>query len=147
MARDIGWEAMQAAIPEELIEKTMEPTLSLRLKNGSTILLGGAEDVDTWRGFALRGVVLDEFAHYDFDVWHHVVAPCVADLRGWALFLTTARPDGSLGPCYDRISYELQPIYRYTSLQGGNVWGERVEEARKTLARRAFKVEFEAAMM
>jgi hypothetical protein len=147
MAKDTGWEAMQAAIPDELIEETLHSTLSLKLKNGSTIQMGSAENVDALKASALRGVVLDEFALYDKDVWRCVIAPSIADLRGWALFLTTARPDGSLGPYYDSIGYKLQPIYRYASLQGGNISEERVEEARKTLSRQAFKVEFEAAMM
>ncbi len=147
MTEDIGWAAMRAIIPGELIEKTMQSTLSLKLKNGSTIHLGDAENVDACRGFALRGVVLDEFAHYEKDVWRCVIAPSIADLRGWALFLTTARPDGSLGPCYDSIGYKLQPIYRYGSSRGKNISDGNVEEARKTLSRQAFKVEFEAAMM
>ena len=147
MAEDIGWAAMRAIIPGELIEKITQSTLSLKLKNGSTIHLGDTENVDAWRGFALRGVVLDEFALYDKDVWRCVIAPSIADLRGWALFLTTARLDGSLGPCYDSIGYKLQPIYRYGSSRGKNISDGNVEEARKTLSRQAFKVEFEAAMM
>jgi hypothetical protein len=147
MAKDIGWEAMRAAIPDELIEETLHSTLSLKLKNGSTIQMGSVQVPFYWKGTALCGVVLDEFAQYDFDVWSSIVKSCVADLQGWALFLTTGMEGGSLGPCYEHMSYDLQPIYRYTSLQGGNTSEERVEEARKTLSRQAFRVEFEAAMM
>ena len=60
--RDICWDMLTQQIPREYIAKTNETSLTVTLKNGSSISIKGAEKHDNLRGRAIDFVVLDEFA-------------------------------------------------------------------------------------
>jgi hypothetical protein len=55
------------------------------------------------RGRSLAGVVLDEAAFMDAEVWFEVIRPALADKQGWALFIST--PDGTASWFYDLWCY------------------------------------------
>jgi hypothetical protein len=57
-----------------------------------------AENVDAIRNRKIAGIVIDEAAWFDLEyAWTAVIMPALADLHGWALFLSTpnAGPDGN----------------------------------------------------
>lgn len=64
----------------------------MQLINGSKVQAASAECADSVRGSGFDGVVLDEAAFMDQNVWHDVVRPAIEDRGGWATFITT--PNG-----------------------------------------------------
>ena len=70
-----------------------ESELWIRLTtNGAMIRCYGADNPDAMRGVRLDGVVLDEVAQMDPEVWDDVIQPALSDRLGWALFIGT--PNG-----------------------------------------------------
>ena len=63
--------------------------LSISLPNGAKIRLFGADNPHTLRGLYFDGVVLDEPAQMRDNLWDEVVLPCLADRKGWAVFIGT----------------------------------------------------------
>ena len=89
MAKDIVWKIFKELVPLAWIKSKNESDLKLELVNGSTIELKGTENATALRGRSLSGVVLDEAAFMDKDVWFEVIRPALADKRGWALFISS----------------------------------------------------------
>ena len=89
MAKDIAWKALKRLVPRAWIKSKNETDLKLELVNGSTIELKGVENAMALRGRSLAGVVLDEAAFMDSEVWFEVIRPALADKQGWALFIST----------------------------------------------------------
>jgi hypothetical protein len=69
MAKDIAWKALKRLVPRAWIKSKNETDLKLELVNGSTIELKGVENAMALRGRSLAGVVLDEAAFMDSEVW------------------------------------------------------------------------------
>ena len=99
MAKDIAWKELKRLVPKVWIKAKNETDLRLDLINGSSIELKGTENAMALRGRSLAGVVLDEAAFMDRDVWAEVNRPALADKQGWALFIST--PDGTASWFYD----------------------------------------------
>lgn len=81
-------------LPSHLIVKKNETDLTIQLFNGSEIALKGAENKDSLRGVGLKGVVLDEYAQMDRDVWEAIIGPTLLDNPvepGWAIFIGTPK--------------------------------------------------------
>ncbi len=101
------------------------------------------------RGRSLAGVVLDEAAFMDSEVWFEVIRPALADKQGWALFIST--PDGTASWFYDLWCFCEEDKtgdwirWCYTTIQGGNVPAHEIEAARAQLDARTFRQEFEAS--
>ncbi len=100
------------------------------------------------RGRSLAGVVLDEAAFMDAEVWFEVIRPALADKQGWALFIST--PDGTASWFYDLWCYAVEADkdwkrWQFTTIDGDNVPPEEIEAARGQLDSRTFRQEFEAS--
>ena len=163
MAKDIAWDTYKAIIPERWVRKKNESNLRIDLINGSKIYLKGSEDPDALRGPALNGCVLDECAFQEEYTWRSVIRPALSDRNGWALFTTTPSPEGTAGwfyemilllknaemadPGLERLDPQQWTLYEYTSLQGGNIPAQEIEEARRTLAPEVFEREYEAKIL
>ena len=149
MAKDIAWKALKKLVPKIWIQSKNETDLRLDLINGSSIELKGTENAMALRGRSLSGVVLDEAAFMDSEVWFEVIRPALADKQGWALFIST--PDGTASWFYDLWCYvpddptEEWKRWCYTTIEGGNVPAHEVEAARAQLDERTFRQEFEAS--
>lgn len=55
------------------------------------IMLLGAENPNAIRGIYLDGVILDEYADMNPEVWSMVVRPALSDRLGWAIFIGTPK--------------------------------------------------------
>ena len=100
------------------------------------------------RGRSLSGVVLDEAAFMDPEVWFEVIRPSLADKQGWALFIST--PDGTASWFYDLWCYAEEAEkdwkrWQFTTIDGDNVPPAEIEAARGQLDSRTFRQEFEAS--
>ena len=149
MAKDIAWKELKRLVPKIWVQSKNETDLRLELINGSTIELKGTENAMALRGRSLAGVVLDEAAFMDRDVWAEVIRPALADKQGWALFIST--PDGTASWFYDmwcfcgEQEWDDWQRWSFTTIEGGNVAKEEVEAARGQLDARTFRQEFEAS--
>ena len=149
MAKDIAWKTMKQLVPQPWVKNKNESDLKIELVNGSTIELKGTENAMALRGRSLAGVVLDEAAFMDAEVWFEVIRPALADKQGWALFIST--PDGTASWFYDLWCYvpddptDDWKRWQFTTIQGDNVPKEEIEAAREQLDRRTFRQEFEAS--
>ena len=148
MAKDIAWKVMKKLVPRAWIKSKNETDLKIELVNGSTIELKGTENAMALRGRSLAGVVLDEAAFMDPEVWFEVIRPALADKQGWALFIST--PDGTASWFYDLWCYCEEgdsdwSRWQFTTIEGDNVPPEEIEAARAQLDSRTFRQEFEAS--
>jgi hypothetical protein len=148
MAKDIAWKVMKKLVPKAWIKSKNETDLKIELVNGSTIELKGTENAMALRGRSLAGVVLDEAAFMDAEVWFEVIRPALADKQGWALFIST--PDGTASWFYELWQYADSgdtdwSRWQFTTIEGDNVPPEEIEAARAQLDARTFRQEFEAS--
>ena len=148
MAKDIAWKVMKKLVPKAWIKSKNETDLKIELVNGSTIELKGTENAMALRGRSLAGVVLDEAAFMDREVWFEVIRPALADKQGWALFIST--PDGTASWFYDMWCYCEEgdkdwARWQFTTIDGDNVPAAEIEAARGQLDPRTFRQEFEAS--
>ena len=149
MAKDIAWKELKKLVPKVWVKSKNETDLRIELINDSVIELKGTENAMALRGRSLAGVVLDEAAFMDRDVWAEVIRPALADKQGWALFIST--PDGTASWFYDmwcfcgEQEWDDWQRWSFTTIEGGNVKKEEVEAARGQLDPRTFRQEFEAS--
>ena len=147
MAKQIMWVWLKEYAPKSYIKKTNESDMLMEFKNGSTIYLKSAENYDSLRGLSLSFVVLDEVADIAPECWSLVVRPALSDQEGDALFIGT--PKGT-NHFYDwwlqgKGSRKAWKSWAYTTLEGGNVSQEEVEESKRDLSPRDFQQEYMAS--
>ena len=150
-AKEIAWDMLIATIPYEYVIKTNETSLTIKLINGSTISLKGAEKPNNLRGRALDFVVLDEFADMRPEAWFEVLRPSLSDRHSEdsptrALFIGTPKGRNHF---YDLWAKGIDGAdewdsFQYTTIEGGNVSASEIEQARSDLDERTFKQEYEA---
>ena len=151
MAKGIVWRKLKHRLQDlRWIEKVNESELTIYLKNGSEIALKGAENADSLRGRAIDFLVMDEFADIDSEAFYEVLRPTLADTQGHALF--TGTPKGIGNWSYDIYQMATEDpehwaSWSFTTLEGGFVSAEEIEEARKLLDARTFQQEFEATFV
>lgn len=92
-SKQIMWQMIRDVLPTHAISRTNETELKIELKNGSQILLKGAEDPDSLRGVRIDFCVFDEVAFIDkwAAVWK-VVRPTLVDSKASCWFIST--PNG-----------------------------------------------------
>lgn len=143
-AKDIAWQMLLDTIPEQYITKRNESELTLRLLNGSSISLKGAENFDALRGRSLDFVVLDEMADMRPEAWFEVIRPSLSDRQGGALFIGTPKGRNHFYDLWTKGADKEDDWYsfQYTTLDGGNVPSEEIEQAKRDLDERTFRQEY-----
>ena len=147
MAKEICWSKLKEVLNDfNWIEDINETTLTVRLKkSNSMISLKGCENYDNLRGSGLNFLILDEFADIDKKTWFEVLRASVSDTLGNVLMCGTPRG-------YGNWSYEMYlkgkqdkewDSFQFTTLQGGMVNKEELEQAKLDLDIRTFRQEFE----
>jgi len=145
MAKGIVWDQLKGKLKDlRWIEASNEAELKLRLKNGSVIHLKGADNPDSLRGVGLDFIVLDEFQDITPETWTSVLRPTLSDKGGKAMFLGTPRGVGSWShEMYTMATAtENWSAWTYTTLDGGNVPSEEIEEARRDMDLKTFEQEY-----
>jgi len=149
-AKEIAWDMLTSQIPREYVGKTNETSLSITLKNGSTIALKGAEKPDNLRGRSLDFVVLDEFADMRKEAWYEVIRPSLSDRQGSAaLFIGTPKGRNHFYDLYGKgvDKDDGWQSYQYTTIEGGNVPPEEIASAKADLDERTFEQEYGAKFL
>ena len=148
-AKTICWADLKEILSKfNWIEDTNESDLSITIKQtGSKIWLKGADNYDNLRGVGVDFLCLDEFADIPAKAWNEVLRASIADTLGKVLFLGTPRGFGNWA--YDLFTREQLDkewkSFKYTTLQGGIVGKEEIQQARKDLDIRTFRQEYEAS--
>ena len=152
MAKEICWSDLKQLLSQyNWIEDINETTLTITIrKTNSIISLKGAENFDNLRGSGINFLILDEFADIDKRTWTEVLRASISDKysNGRVLFCGTPRGFGNW-------SYELYlkgqnddpewQSYQFTTLEGGMVSKQELDQARSDLDIRTFRQEFEAS--
>ena len=92
-AKSIMWEMLSDIIPGEAILKRNETELVIKLRNGSEILLKGADNPDSLRGVRIDFAIFDEVAFFErWDEAWKVIRPTLMDSQAEVWFIST--PNG-----------------------------------------------------
>ena len=146
-ARDIMWQAL-LEVGHPVISSSHVNNLQIKLVNGITIALKGADRPETMRGVSLYYLVMDEYADMKPEVWEQILRPALADLKGEALFIGT--PMGR-NHFYDLHQYasisndEDWQGYHFTSYDNPLLDNAEIEAAKKSMSAFSFRQEFMAS--
>lgn len=126
-----------------------EQSLTVKLRNGCSVSLKGAQNPDRLRGPGLDGLIIDEFADIPPKAWDEVLRPMLADKGGWAWFIGTPKGRNHFYDLYqkvgDRVSAgEDWSRFQFTTREGGWVPQDEIERALTEMDERSFRQEFEA---
>ena len=146
-ARDIMWgDLLDLAHP--IISGSHVNNMQIKLINGATISLKGADRPDTMRGVSLKFLVMDEYADMKPSVWEEVLRPALADQKGSALFIGTPKGRNHFYELYKYAELENDPTYRgwhFTSYDNPLLDPEEINVAKKSMSSYAFRQEFMAS--
>lgn len=92
-AKMVAWEYLKYYTRNIRAKDPMESELSVQLINGAVVRLYGADNPDALRGTYHDGVILDEYGDMPPRLFGEVIAPALADRKGWVVFIGT--PKGS----------------------------------------------------
>ena len=146
-AKQIVWDKLKHRLMDlRWVDRINESDLTIRLINGSSISLRGADNPDSLRGVGLDFIVMDEFAMIDSKAWYEVLRPTLSDQAGHALFISTPMGTGNWAKdLFDQsISNTDWASWQYTTLEGGNVPLSEILSAKQDMDERTFRQEYEA---
>ena len=133
-AKLIAWDYLKRFTQPIPGTKHNESDLTVTLPNKAVIRIFGADNPDSLRGMYFDGVVLDEVAQMKPDVWDEIIAPALADRKGFAVFIGT--PKG-----LNRF-YEL-----YQSALKDSAWHAELVDITNTDALDAEEIELQRKIM
>lgn len=139
------WRDLKKAVGGIATDKS-EVERRVELPGGGSITVKSADNPDSLRGPGLDGVVIDEAAFCDEEVWTKAIPPTIADKLGWAMLLTT--PNG-LNWFHDLFQTacgdsEWDVFHRPTS-DNPIISADELAAARRRMPLAAFLQEHEAA--
>ena len=146
-ARDIIWQ-MLLELAHPVIESSHVNNMQIKLVNGSTISLKGADRPETMRGVSLKFVVLDEYADMKPQVFEQILRPALADLKGKALFIGTPMGRNHFYDLYEYGSTGKDSSFKswhFTSFDNPLLDPQEIELAKQSMSSFAFRQEFLAS--
>ena len=147
-AKMVSWSILKDVFAGKQVSIN-ETELSITLDNGAKIELKGADKPDSLRGVSTTMVVMDEYAFMKENVWGEIIQPTLAETQGTALFVGT--PSG-LNHFYDlyvkgQSTNSDYKSWQFTTLEGGFISEDEVENAKKNLDKRTFDQEYLASFL
>jgi len=146
-ARDIMWQTL-LELGHPVISGSHINNLQIKLVNGATISLKGADRPETMRGVSLKFLVMDEYADMKPDVWEQILRPALADQKGQAMFIGTPMGRNHFYELYKYAELGDDPTYRgwhFTSYDNPLLDSEEIDMAKKSMSSYAFRQEFMAS--
>ena len=146
-ARDIMWQTL-LELAHPIVSNAHINNLQIKLVNGATISLKGADRPETMRGVSLKFLVMDEYADMKPEVFEQILRPALADQKGAALFIGT--PMGR-NHFYDLYKYaeleddESYTAWHFTSYDNELLDPDEIDLAKKSMSSYAFRQEFMAS--
>mgnify|MGYP001356186282 FL=1 len=152
MAKDIVWnDLVERMTKHKWVKKINHSDLKITLRNGSEISLRGADNENSLRGVGLDFLVMDEFADIKEHAYTEVLRPTLSDKgrMGAALFCGTPRGYGNWS--YNLFTREKDDdqwqSFQFTTLDGGQVSKQEIEQAKSDLDERTFAQEYQASFV
>lgn len=145
-ARDIMWQQL-LELAHPVISGSHVNNMQIKLVNGSTISLKGADRPETMRGVALKFLVLDEYADIKPQVFEQILRPALADLKGKAIFIGTPKGRNHFYDLY-KMGQKGEgdwKAWHFTSLDNPLLDPEEIEIAKASMSSFAFRQEFMAS--
>ena len=146
-ARDIMWQTL-LELGNPVIVSSHINNLQIKLINGATISLKGADRPETMRGVSLKFLVMDEYADMKPEVFEQILRPALADQKGNALFIGTPMGRNHFYELYQYAELEDDPTYKawhFTSYDNPLLDSEEINVAKKSMSSYAFRQEFMAS--
>lgn len=146
-ARDIMWQTL-LEVGHPVITGSHINNLQIRLVNGATISLKGADRPETMRGVSLKFLVMDEYADMKPEVWEQILRPALADQKGNALFIGTPMGRNHFYELYKAADSGDDPTmtaFHYTSYDNPLLDPEEINAAKKSMSSFSFRQEFMAS--
>jgi predicted phage terminase large subunit-like protein len=122
--------------------------LQIKLVNGATISLKGADRPETMRGVSLKFLVLDEYADMKPDVFEQILRPALADQKGCAMFIGTPMGRNHFYELYKYAELDDDPTYKawhFTSYDNPLLDKDEIDIAKRSMSSYAFRQEFMAS--
>lgn len=146
-ARDIMWSVL-LELGHGIIEKAHVNNLQVKLINGATISLKGADRPETMRGVSLKYLVMDEYADMKPETWEQILRPALSDQRGGALFIGTPMGRNHFYDLFKFAETDPHPDYKawhFTTYDNPMIPEDEIEAAKSTMSSFAFRQEFMAS--
>jgi phage terminase large subunit len=147
MAREIVWSKLKEILHSfNWIDNINESNLTITIKKtGTKISLKGCENYDGLRGSGLDFLILDEFADIDEKAWTEVLRASVSDTKGDVLMCGSPKGYGNWAyRMYLKGKEDKEwDSFQFTTLQGGMVTADEIEQAKQDIDIRTFRQEFE----
>ena len=148
-AKMVSWSILKNIFAKKDVSIN-ETELSITFDNGAKIELKGADKPDSLRGVSTTMVVMDEYSYMKENVWGEIIQPTLAETKGSALFVGT--PTGVQNHFYDLFVKGQSKggdykSWQFTTLEGGFISEEEVENAKKNLDKRTFEQEYLASFL
>lgn len=146
-ARDIMWQTL-LEVGHPVISGSHINNLQIRLINGATISLKGADRPETMRGVSLKFLVMDEYADMKPEVWEQILRPALADQKGDALFIGTPMGRNHFYELYKHAENGEDPTFtafHFTSFDNPLLDPNEIEAAKKSMSSFSFRQEFMAS--
>ena len=146
-ARDIMWQTL-LELGNPVISGSHINNLQIKLINGATISLKGADRPETMRGVSLKFLVLDEYADMKPDVFEQILRPALADQKGCAMFIGTPMGRNHFYELYKYAELDDDPTYKawhFTSYDNPLLDPDEIDIAKRSMSSYAFRQEFMAS--
>lgn len=143
-AKQVAWDYLKRHSEGLWAEPPKESELSIKLHNGSTIRLYGADNENAIRGVYFDGIILDEYADMKGTVWQEVIRPALSDRKGWATFIGTPRGRNSFWDIYTQA--RTDPDWLCLTLRAsetGLIERHELADAKKQMTESAYRQEYE----
>ena len=147
-AKQIAWIKLKKILKDlRWVKNINEAELTVVLKNGSRICLRGADNPDSLRGVGIDFLVLDECADISESAFTEVLRPTLSDTKGRAVFIGTPKGMNWFYDLYQRGQDQTEQewsSYQFTTIEGGWVDQEEIEQAKRDLDAKTYRQEYEA---
>jgi|TARA_R110000744_G_scaffold27911_5_gene67731 phage terminase large subunit-like protein len=146
-ARDIMW-TLLLELGHGVIASSHVNNLQIKLVNGCTIALKGADRPETMRGVSLKFLCMDEYADMKPAVWEQILRPALADQKGHALFIGTPMGRNHFYELYNYSKLAEDEDFNgwhFTSYDNPLLDPKEIESAEKSMSRYSFRQEFLAS--
>lgn len=141
-AESIMWSMLREVVPLHAIAKKNETKLTITLRNGSQIMLKGAEDPDSLRGNRIDFCVFDECAFIAKweEVWK-VIRPTLVDSKANVWFISTPNGFNHFKDMAEKDDKDWR-YYHYTSYDNPFIDPVELDNAKAQMDEDSFAQEF-----
>ncbi len=124
-----------------------ESELKVTYPNGAELRLFGADNPDALRGDYLDGVVPDEYADWNPNVWPLIIRPMLADFGGWAAFIGTPKGRNAFYRLHTEAEKDPANWFAMTlkASKSGLIRPDELEDLRRGMSEDQFEQEFECS--